>query len=245
MRLMMLVPVVAFCASQWSCTLPLYFGCADGLWPIDGSTHVPLDVIPVVRTRDWRLPTYPPLAPGIQLHDLTDDRPVPVSIQIRDQLAIDVIPDEPLKPDHDYELVGIDREAMDWSNHGELRQEHGNRHYLSVVRFSTGGQPQVLGSGFNGTTLFIRFSEPIENFAAVDAVRLWDQDGYPLDVQSAQTSADGLELSVVPSDARALAAFSVESVQTLSGATLIPAPSTPTGTPAPRDMWKGLPCSDF
>ncbi len=136
--------------------------CPNGVWPFDGQTAVPLDVVIVVQTGEALPDDAPPLDGTITL-TTEDGRAVPFTTEVDTRTGeLRVIPDEALEPNTRYELG-----AVDWYQLAEYPHwwgRHVGRDY-TLTHFATGSEPALLEALpiDDGSEVFVvAFSEPIE-----------------------------------------------------------------------------------
>ncbi len=120
--------------------------CFTGISVFNGQSAIGLDTV-IRLDGPWMQPSSPWLGGTVTLEDITTGQPVP----FRQRVDLDrglwvVTPKGGLKPDHDYQLTGVNLSTVD------------SRHYASStsrwmgrsVQFTTRSAPAVVGAVFNG-----------------------------------------------------------------------------------------------
>ena len=144
--------------------------CRQVPWPIDGATNVPLDeTLSIAAVGD--LVGLPRLADGVTLQTI-DGVDVPFSVERGDGVVF-IVPDEPLQPDQEYVLRGLDVSAL------ESAHFQGSTYPSEPTRagFSTGGEQTLLVRLRHMEALYLIYSEPIDPSTVAVAA-----DGEPVEL---------------------------------------------------------------
>ncbi len=136
--------------------------CPNGVSPFDGQTAVPLDVVLVIRTGEALPDDLPPLEGTISLLDVGEGRQVPLRVEVDPPSGeLRVIPDEPLRPDAEYQLG-----AVDWFELDEFPHWWGERDFgrdFAYTSFLTASRPALLEVHRpEEDELVLAFSEPVD-----------------------------------------------------------------------------------
>jgi hypothetical protein len=149
--------------------------CPYGVTPFDRQSDVSTDTVIEFQVGEGLPEDLPPLDDTVTFTTASGRR-VPFHLQVRPaEGVVRVIPDEPLSPDTDYEVSGIDFYALRTENHwwGPIPGE--DRDY-TVSRFRTGPQLALLdlfGLGEDGVV--VAFSEAVDLDAVEGRVRFGDE----------------------------------------------------------------------
>lgn len=137
--------------------------CPNGVWPFDGATGVPLDVVIVVQTGDALPADLPPLDGAVHLTTANGNREVPLRTEVDGPSGeIRVVPDRPLEPDTEY-LLG----AVDWYWRSEHPHWWGDADFgrdYTLTTFTTASRPALLAvyPSDEDDTIILAFSEAMD-----------------------------------------------------------------------------------
>lgn len=147
--------------------------CETGVWPYDGATHRPLTQRVVFRLDQNLEEPLPAINEEVaRLVELESQEPVPVRMA-HDRRTLALVPLEPLKADSDYEVWGVELEGFASPNYLNQASEDGPQ----TVRFSTGGQPDLLEGAFDDEGLLLLFSEAVDLDSLVEDSLVRTSDG--------------------------------------------------------------------
>lgn len=151
--------------------------CLYGYYPFDQQTAVPLDVVVTLTDARPFPPDLPAVGPGITLVRVEGGNRIAVDYTVRVDRpvgVVELIPDQPLEPDAEYEVSGIDRTALNTPHSmGVLWRES------RTVHFFTGSAPTVLHAGrdYDSSEILLVLSEPVDLADVEAALSVVDGEG--------------------------------------------------------------------
>ena len=146
--------------------------CVWGIKPFDGAGGLHPNTVLELRYLGALPFDLPPLTGGVVLRDLSDGRPVDITLDISPREGrVRVIPVEPLIDGNSYELEGVDTSRA--ASFHEIYGWNGGDLEPSTARFTIGGP--VLAARVSDcegdSTLELTFSEPMDLESFRDHVR--------------------------------------------------------------------------
>lgn len=168
---------VGFGLGGVACSWSISF-CYYGYSPFDGQTGVPLDAVITLSAGEPFPADLPDVARGVEFARIVGGNRVAVGYSVHvdvDAGVLEIIPDEPLAPNSEYEVQGIDAGALETA-HNAADLERAS----TSVRFSTASAPTLIDVVRVQETLVLVFSEAVDVDDVDASLVILDPEGTPI-----------------------------------------------------------------